>query len=78
MNHDPSYSREMIDEKFKAVHIRFSGQDEVLAKILNQTTKTNGRMTRVEKISLVFGTVLVVLLIVSGSRFVDFVIQLFK
>lgn len=45
---------------------------EALARIEAQTTKTNGRVTRQERIMLVVGTVVGVLLITNGSELVSF------
>lgn len=80
-----NYSNREIDLKFSAVHTRFDAQDArlgsqdvMLQKILTQATKTNGRVTKMEKIILVVGTVVVVLLVVNGSRFVDFLSAVFK
>lgn len=72
MNREPYYTKEVIDLKVEAIHARLSGQDRMLEKILAQTTKTNGRMTRMEKIMLVVGTAIAVLLVVNGSSLVTF------
>ncbi len=72
MNHESSYSRDTLDEKFKGVDRQFEGQNRTLTAILEQTKKTNGRVTRMEKIMLVVGTALIILLIVSGSSFINF------
>lgn len=78
MNHDISYSKEVIDLKIEALNTRFSSQDIVLSRIEGNTKKTNGRVTRMEKLMLVVGTAVIVLLAVNGSPFVVFLADLFK
>ncbi len=41
------YKNREIDEKFSAVHDRFDVQDRALAKILSQTTATNGKVRKI-------------------------------
>lgn len=67
-----TYTDRELETKFDDVH-------EKLDRILEQTTKTNGRVSSLEtkvlkqdKIFLVVGTAILVLLIVNGSKFVDF------
>lgn len=43
------YTNREIDMKFDAVHERFDDQDEALQKILDQTTRTNGKVMALEK-----------------------------
>jgi len=45
---DHYYQKDVIDLKLDSVHTRFSAQDKVLAQILEQTTKTNGRVNNLE------------------------------
>lgn len=66
----------MIDIKFSAVHERFSSQDKILEKILTQATKTNGRVSKLETISLIVGTAVGVLLITNGSQLVQFIMSI--
>lgn len=47
-----------------------------LSKILEQTTRHNGRLTRVERILLVMGTAIVVLMATSGSELVSFIMKI--
>lgn len=42
--------------------------NESTKAILEQTTKTNGRVTRTEKVLLISGVVLVTLLVANGSK----------
>lgn len=44
------YMNRELDTKFEALHQKLIDQDGVLAKILEQTTKTNGRVTWLEKV----------------------------
>lgn len=53
--------------------IRFKELHDKLDLILSQTTQHNGRMTKVERILLIVGTVVLVLLIVNGSKFTEFI-----
>ncbi len=78
MNHEVTYTKEVIDLKVEALNTRFSDQDKVLSDILGNVRKTNGRVTRMEKVILVIGAVVVTLLIVNGSSLVTFVGTLIK
>lgn len=60
------YKNREIDEKFNDIM-------EKLEKIEMQTTKHNGRMTRVERILLIVGTTTAVLLITNGSQLIQVV-----
>lgn len=64
---EEDYSKREIDEKFTDIK-------EALVRIEAQTSKTNGRVTRLEKILLISGTVIIVLLVTSGSE----LLQVFK
>lgn len=77
------YNRELMDEKLEAIHQRFNHQDFTLEKILEQTTKTNGKIlkveTRVDKVNrvlLIIGCVTGTLLITNGSEFISFLIKI--
>lgn len=41
--------KELIEAKFAAQNQRFDGQDRILVRIEEQTTKTNGRVNLLEK-----------------------------
>jgi len=62
---DSDYSKREIDEMIRDIY-------KSLERIEVQTTKHNGRMSRVEKILLIVGTVVAVLLFTSGSEFFSF------
>lgn len=76
MSVEHSYSKEVIDLKIDSIHKRFSDQDSVLEKILIQTTKHNGRLSKVERTLLIIGCVTGTLLLVNGSSFVDFILKI--
>lgn len=78
MTTEHSYSKEVIDLKVESIHRRFSGQDEVLAKILTQTLKTNGRVNKMEKIMIILGAVTATLLVVNGSSLLSFLMSIIK
>lgn len=65
------YSNREIDRMFKEI-------TDTLARIEAQTTKHNGRMTRIEKIMLIVASVVGVLLIVNGSSLINFAQVLIK
>lgn len=60
-----NFSNRELEHFFKDI------RDDIVA-IKIQTTKTNGRLTKVEKTLLIFGTALLVLLITNGSELVTF------
>ena len=66
---EQDYSKREIDHFMKDI----TGQ---LSKILEQTTRHNGRLTRVERILLVMGTAIVVLMATSGSELVSFIMKI--
>lgn len=68
---DKNYSNREIDSKMDSLH-------EKLDLILSQTTRHNGRLTRLERVMIVMGSVVTTLLIVNGSSFVTFVTALIK
>lgn len=47
-----------------------------LARIEAQTTKHNGRLTKVERILLIMGTAVAVLLATSGSELIGFLMRI--
>lgn len=63
------YSNREIDERFKAIAA-------ALTRIEAQTIKHNGRMTRMERVLLIVGTAVVVLLVVNGSPFVSLLMSI--
>jgi hypothetical protein len=52
------YSNREIDRMFKEI-------TDILVRIEEQTTKTNGRVTRLEKLCLVFGVALLVTIVLK-------------
>jgi hypothetical protein len=67
------YSKETIDSKLDLIHELVKSVDVKVDKIDLKQTYTNGKVRRHEKILLVVGTAIIVLLIVSGSKFTDLV-----
>jgi len=66
---DIEYSKRELDHMFNDIKLQ-------LDRIEHQTTKHNGRLSKVEKILLILGTATIVLLVVSGSKFVDFLMAI--
>ena len=66
------YNRETLDAKMELIHEAVKGVDSKVIELNKKVSYTNGRVRRHEKILLVVGTAVAVLLIVSGSKFVDF------
>lgn len=64
MNED--YNNKTLD------HI-FGDIKDSLNRIEAQTIRHNGRLTRLEKIMLILGTAVVVVLVVNGSELVNFI-----
>lgn len=60
---DPTYTVRELDHYFSDIR-------SDIAEIKRQTTAHNGRLTRTERILLVFGTTLGVLLITNGSKLI--------
>jgi hypothetical protein len=75
---EQDYTKRELDSKFSEVTQHLSDQDKKLDRILTQTTEHNHRMSKIERVLLVVGTVVIVLLITNGSRFVDFASTIFK
>lgn len=61
---EENYSKRELDEFIKDIH-------GALLRIEVQTSKTNGRVTFIEKILLVAGTVIAVLLLTNGSKLLE-------
>lgn len=71
----------MTDEKpytKREIDLLFGEITKQLTLILAQTTKHNGRMSRVERILLVVGTIVAVLLVVNGSSLLNFLMTIIK
>lgn len=71
---EPDYSKRELDHMFKELKEAIERIDSRGDLILEQTTKHNGRMTRVERYLLVVACVVATLLVTNGSQ----IIQVFK
>ena len=63
------YNEQLIEHKFRDIK-------ESLDRIELQTTEHNHRLTKMERLVLIVGTATLVLLIVNGSKFVDFLMSI--
>lgn len=63
---DPDYSNREIDRMFSEI-------TQSLDRIEKQTTKTNGRVTRLEKVVLVASTAAIVYLTLTKSSFLGLI-----
>lgn len=71
---DSRYKNREIDERFNELDRRlFHEKEGFLPRMLAQTTKTNGRVTRLERIMLIIGTAVVSLLATNGSQVFGFI-----
>ena len=66
MTADTPYQNREIDEKFTDIK-------ETLIRIEKQTTKTNGRVTKLERYAYVVATAVAVLLANNGSSLIGFI-----
>lgn len=75
---NPTYSIRELDMMFKGIHekldLKHTEDNEWHERIELQTIKHNGRLTKMERGMLIFGTALVVLLVTNGSK----LLQVFK
>lgn len=87
MSHEAPYSRELSDIKFQGIHTRLDTQDkrteeqfvvikEALDTVLKEQKKTNGNIKRHDKIFLVVGTAVGVLLLTNGSELIGFLLKI--
>lgn len=63
---EKNYSKRELDHYFKDVRAD-------LGEIKVQTTKTNGRVTKIEKALLIIGTATLVLMATNGSQLIGFI-----
>lgn len=70
---EQDYSNREIDFMMRGTEEKFDQVHKKLDKILDQTTLSNSRIGKLEKVMLVFSTAVIILLISNGSKFVDFV-----
>lgn len=66
---DTPYQNREIDEKFTDIK-------DTLLRIEAQTTKTNGRVNKLERNLLIVACVVGTLLVTSGSEFVSFIMNI--
>jgi hypothetical protein len=77
MEGDKRYNNNEINLMFDKIDKTLQGQDHTLSRIESQTTKTNGRVNKLEKWMLIVGCVTATLLVTSGSKFAGFLMDLF-
>ena len=66
---DAPYANRELDEKFTDIR-------DALARIEGQTSKTNGRVTRLERNLLIIACVVGTLLLTNGSELLGFVMSI--
>jgi hypothetical protein len=66
MSLDKDYTKREMDSLLANIH-------QTLGRIETQTTKTNGRVSRLERNLLIVGCIVGTMLIMSGSRFVELI-----
>ena len=71
------FTREEMNIETEKTQLQFGHIDYKLNAILEQTTKHNCRLRKIETALLILGTAVVVLLIVNGSEFTEFISKVF-
>lgn len=72
-----TYNKETIDAKLESIHESIKAVGNKVDAVDGKVSYTNGKVKRQEKVLLVVGTAVIVILVMSGSRFVDLIRQLF-
>jgi hypothetical protein len=67
------YNKDCIDAKLDSLHESMKSLGEKIDAVDNKVSFTNGKVRRHEKILLIVGTALFVLLLVNGSEFASFI-----
>lgn len=74
---DIPYQNREIDDKFSDIKdALFRIENEKLPVLITQVTKTNGRVTKLERYMLVVACIVGTLLMTSGSDLVTFVMSI--
>lgn len=73
---DHFYSKETTNAMMDTIHNKFLVIDGKLDSVIAQTTKTNGRVNKLERYLLVVAVVTATLLFTNGSELVGFIMKL--
>lgn len=70
------YSKETTNAMMETIHNKFLVIDGKLDSLITQTTKTNGRVNKLDRYMLIVGVITATLLFTNGSELVGFILKL--
>ncbi len=70
------YNKETITEMFKLVDAKLDVHTRQNNDIIIQTTKTNGRVNKLERYLMIIAAVVVTLLATNGSELISFIMKI--
>jgi uncharacterized tellurite resistance protein B-like protein len=73
---DHFYNKETMNAMMETIHNKFTVIDGKLDAVIAQTTRTNGRVNKLEKYMMVVSTVTATLLFTSGSELIGFIMKI--